>query len=507
METLGTLPNRVLTSVFLCGLSGKGLPMTAISFVFFFENSRPALQSRKLMATSTAPAGLPVIRAAGGIVLRSTPRGDEVVIVFRKRHQDWTLPRGKLKEGESFQEAALREVAEETGCFCRLGDYLGTISYSHDGTPKVVMFWRMTVTEQKPLAAGDEIAEAAWMPLSDAIPRLTYAQEKSLLSRLGGVTRSASLPVTSPAEAPPVAAATSSTLPNPALPRRERRRSLTLEDQRARGRLLRETQAFRVELAFLERRSQQPDKAWAQAATDQLDNAIRSLEGNDFEGGLLCLQAARRYAVYGLNRVELVTRAQVLREEALRGESTVPSWRARAVTNLLAVPDEQLTAERIGEAMAIHDEEASNQHYRTRLAGDQLRMLLMICGLGAAGLAPFMLLEGQARLIAPVLLFGLLGASFSAAHALIRSREPAARSKGDPAPQNFFVMVTPVLFGAIFGLAGYAIYQYLVAGIDPGPQHVGALLALAFLFGFFGERMLARIAGPDKQPPQASSSS
>src|SRR5215471_14715281 len=73
------------------------------------------------MATSTAPTGLPVIRAAGGIVLRSAPRGEEVMVVYRKRHKDWTLPKGKLKDGESFQDAAIREVVEETGCSCNLG--------------------------------------------------------------------------------------------------------------------------------------------------------------------------------------------------------------------------------------------------------------------------------------------------------------------------------------------------------------------------------------------------
>jgi 8-oxo-dGTP pyrophosphatase MutT (NUDIX family) len=479
--------------------------MSAIPKGFFFENPQPALQSRKLMATSTAPAGLPVIRAAGGIVLRSTPRGEEVMIVFRKRHQHWTLPKGKLHEGESFQEAALREVAEETGCFCRLGDYLGTISYSHEGTPKVVMFWRMSVSEERPLAPGDEIAEAAWTPLAEAIQRLTYAQEKSLLSRLAGATKP--VPVPAPAEAAQVATARPVPSPVPAVGRRQRRLSLTLEDQRTRARLLREAQAFRVELAFLERRNQQPDRSWAQAAAGQLDNATRCLESNDtndIEGGLLCLQAARRYALFGLNRAELITRAEVLREEA----GTLPSWRAQAVRNLLAVPDEQLTAERMAEAMAVHDEETTNQHYKTRLAGDQLRMLLMICGLGALALAPFMLLEGQARLVAPVLLFGLLGSCFSAAHVLTHSRERAsAGSKTIPIPENFFVMVTPVAFGAIAGLAGYAIYQYLIAGFSPGPQHTGALLALAFLFGFLGERVLARIAGTAKgQPPSHSSS-
>src|SRR5260370_32568077 len=138
------------------------------------------------MATSTAPAGLPVIRAAGGIVQRSTPRGEEVMVVYRRRHQDWSLPKGKLKEGESFQEAALREVQEETGFSCNLGSYLGTISYAHNGVPKVVMFWRMSVVEERPLTDNEEIGEAVWMPVSVAIQRLTYAQERSLIARLAG---------------------------------------------------------------------------------------------------------------------------------------------------------------------------------------------------------------------------------------------------------------------------------------------------------------------------------
>lgn len=138
------------------------------------------------MATqiATATAELPVIRAAGGILLRDSLGGVEVMIVFRARHQDWTLPKGKLKDGESFQEAALREVEEETGCRCGLDDYLGMVSYAHHGIPKVVMFWRMTVLEEKPRPDGEEITKALWLPVSAAIQCLTYAQEKSLLARM-----------------------------------------------------------------------------------------------------------------------------------------------------------------------------------------------------------------------------------------------------------------------------------------------------------------------------------
>src|SRR6478609_2409622 len=104
------------------------------------------------MATSIAPIAPvdpPVIKAAGGILQRMTPRGDEVMVVYRTRHQDWTLPRGQVKDGESFQEAAMRQVLEETGCSCRIGNYLGTISYSDQGVPKVVLFWKMTLVEDK----------------------------------------------------------------------------------------------------------------------------------------------------------------------------------------------------------------------------------------------------------------------------------------------------------------------------------------------------------------------
>src|SRR5438270_4678258 len=158
-----------------------------------------------------APADAPVIKAAGGILQRGSSRGEEVMVVYRKRHQDWTLPRGKVKEGETFQEAAIREVREETGCSCRIGSYLGTISYSANGVPKVVLFWKMTVTDDHGSVNHgsvntDEIGEAVWLPVAAAIERLSHAQEKSLLARLGGAGRSTERSVSARTEAEPPAA-------------------------------------------------------------------------------------------------------------------------------------------------------------------------------------------------------------------------------------------------------------------------------------------------------------
>jgi 8-oxo-dGTP diphosphatase len=216
------------------------------------------------MATSIAPIAPvdpPVIKAAGGILQRSTPRGDEVMVVYRKRHQDWTLPRGKVKDGESFQEAAMRQVLEETGCSCRIGNYLGTISYSDQGVPKVVLFWKMTLVEDKGITDNDEIGQALWLQLPAAIERLTHAQEKALLSRIGSLPRQSQ----SPAEpAPPPVPATQAAV---VLPRA--RQPGAVQDHRAQSRLLRECEAFRVELSFLERRNPRSDNSWAARTTQQ----------------------------------------------------------------------------------------------------------------------------------------------------------------------------------------------------------------------------------------------
>jgi 8-oxo-dGTP diphosphatase len=443
------------------------------------------------MATSIAPIAPvdpPVIKAAGGILQRSTPRGDEVMVVYRKLHQDWTLPRGKVKDGESFQEAAMREVQEETGCSCKIGNYLGTISYSDNGVPKVVLFWKMSLLEETGEKKNDEIGEALWLPIPAAIERLTHAQEKALLSRIGNISRptqpqleSVSASITNPA--PQASSPQITTAPQHAT------KGSSVEDNRAYSRLLRECEAFRVELGFLERRNAHGDNFWSIPAHEQLNNVQRSLESNDIEGGWFCLHAAQRYAVYGMNLTELANRAHVLKEEAQK----ISSWRSEAIENLLAVDEGSLTPERVADAMALRNEDSTNQYYKTRLTGDQLRVLLIICGLAAVALAPFLLLSGRTPMVAGVLFFGLLGATFCSAQSLILGRVESRIS-------NLFITLTPVLFGAIAGLAGYAVYEYMaVLTFHTGERHTSAVLAIAFLFGCLGQRLLARIAGGRKR--------
>ena len=86
-----------------------------------------------------------VILAAGGLVWRDGAGDRELAIVHRPVHRDWTLPKGKLDPGESWQDAALREVLEETGLKCELGVFAGGATYLTSRGPKVVLYWHMTV--------------------------------------------------------------------------------------------------------------------------------------------------------------------------------------------------------------------------------------------------------------------------------------------------------------------------------------------------------------------------
>ena len=225
-------------------------------------------------------------------------------------------------------------------------------------------------------------------------------------------------------------------------------------------------------------------KSWAAAAHEQLENVLRCLEANDIEGGLFGLHAAQRFAVHGLNKGELITRAYILREEALK----ISSWRGEAIDSLLAVSDEQLTADRLVDAMKLRDEESTNQYYRTRLTGDHLRILLVICSAAVIAFLPFTLLNGQVRLVGPVLLFGLLGSCFGTAQSLMRG-------KSDSMIPNVFVMLTPVSLAALPDWRAFGIHEYLSGLYGFTYTHWGALLAMAFLFGLLGQRVLARFTG------------
>jgi 8-oxo-dGTP diphosphatase len=120
------------------------------------------------------------VLAAGGLVLRE---GD-VAVVHRPRYDDWSLPKGKLDPGEDFEEAALREVWEETGLRCRIESTLGDTNYrDRKDRAKLVRYFRMT-PESGEFEPNDEVDELRWLPPEEAIDMLTYDFDRELVGKL-----------------------------------------------------------------------------------------------------------------------------------------------------------------------------------------------------------------------------------------------------------------------------------------------------------------------------------
>jgi 8-oxo-dGTP diphosphatase len=121
------------------------------------------------------------VRAGGGVVLRD----GAVLLVHRPEYGDWTLPKGKLERGEDWADAALREVEEETGLACALGDEVGRTYYDDArGRSKEVRYFLMSSDDEP--RPRNEVDEVRWIPLAEARTLLTYARDVDLLAKLDG---------------------------------------------------------------------------------------------------------------------------------------------------------------------------------------------------------------------------------------------------------------------------------------------------------------------------------
>ena len=138
----------------------------------------------------TDPRARGPVRAAGGLVTRRRADGEsdtEVLVVHRPRYDDWSLPKGKSEPGERDEETATREVEEETGYLCALGDELTTVRYiDRRGRDKQVRYWNMTVIGEVAWEPNAEVDERRWISPAVAATLLTYEADRQLLRSLGG---------------------------------------------------------------------------------------------------------------------------------------------------------------------------------------------------------------------------------------------------------------------------------------------------------------------------------
>jgi 8-oxo-dGTP diphosphatase len=120
------------------------------------------------------------IRAAGGVVVRD----GRIAVVHRPRYDDWSLPKGKLDPGETWEQAALREIEEECGLRCRLEEELEPAHYEVGGRPKTVRWWRMSVVADLGIERDEEVDELRWLTPEEALARLDYEHDVRLVRGL-----------------------------------------------------------------------------------------------------------------------------------------------------------------------------------------------------------------------------------------------------------------------------------------------------------------------------------
>ena len=126
----------------------------------------------------------PDIEAAGGVVLdRGGDGTTRVAVIHRPKYMDWSLPKGKLEEGEGWRDAALREVEEETGFRTEAGAELSPVSYrDRKGRSKLVRYWLMEPVEGEFEPHG-EVDELRWLTRREAEELLTYEHDRDLVKR------------------------------------------------------------------------------------------------------------------------------------------------------------------------------------------------------------------------------------------------------------------------------------------------------------------------------------
>ncbi|HMO59043.1 MAG TPA: NUDIX domain-containing protein [Roseiflexaceae bacterium] len=128
-----------------------------------------------------------LIQAVGGIIYRADHNGDIEVLLMRKRGGYWTLPKGKLKQGEDDNTALTREIAEETGINGSVGDLVQTVRYM---TPRRQPPRRKQVTYYLFHAEGgvlcpnrtEQIVQLRWFPIRVTLKRIQRRRVRRIIA-------------------------------------------------------------------------------------------------------------------------------------------------------------------------------------------------------------------------------------------------------------------------------------------------------------------------------------
>jgi 8-oxo-dGTP pyrophosphatase MutT (NUDIX family) len=127
--------------------------------------------------------------SSGGVVYRHHEGKLEIALIAIRGGRVWALPKGRVEAGETLEQAAQREVMEETGIEGQILDRLGEISYwfyaKEEGVKvhKTVHFYLLSYIRGNTDNPSWEVDEARWWPLDEALPLLTYKSERETVEQ------------------------------------------------------------------------------------------------------------------------------------------------------------------------------------------------------------------------------------------------------------------------------------------------------------------------------------
>ncbi len=132
--------------------------------------------------------------SAGGVVYRHNGAQSEVALIYRNRHDDWSLPKGHIEAGESREQAALREIKEETGLDVSIVRPLGEAVYffrkrGGDLVRKTVYHYLMEALTTELGKPNWEVTEARWVPITEARSLLSYEKDREMIGKAIDVLR------------------------------------------------------------------------------------------------------------------------------------------------------------------------------------------------------------------------------------------------------------------------------------------------------------------------------
>jgi 8-oxo-dGTP pyrophosphatase MutT (NUDIX family) len=135
------------------------------------------------------PASLQKQTSAGGVIFKKNENSVQIILISVKNGQSWGLPKGIVNKGETTEDAALREVSEETGLTGRIIDKLGDINYwyyikeENIKCRKTVYFYLMEYVSGDTADHDMEVDKAEWFSLETALEKVSFKGDRNMIEK------------------------------------------------------------------------------------------------------------------------------------------------------------------------------------------------------------------------------------------------------------------------------------------------------------------------------------